>query len=350
MLAPDHPTLERIPRTPPVIRPVASHLYRPLWSVMIPAYNCLGYLAETLASVLAQDPGPAHMQLAVIDDCSTDGDVAALVQAIGKGRVDYFRQPSNVGSLRNFETCLNRATGHWVHILHGDDRVAPGFYAEIESLFRKHPEAGAAFTNVANLTRGPAGELLKDRPPLVPEAGIIADFLFRIAEGQKLETPSIVVKRSVYEQLGGFFGVHYGEDWEMWARIAASFPVAYSPRCLAQYRYLNNTSISHRYIKQGQNIRDVTKVIDTIQQYLPHEHRKSLKKQALRHYAAYCLSLAESLYYTDNQASIAQTTGALGMSKHPDIVYAALKLYAKRLLRYKQLKQALKSTLGRTSS
>jgi glycosyltransferase involved in cell wall biosynthesis len=346
MLATDYPTLARIPSTPPVIQPVAPQLYRPLWSVMIPTYNCLGYLAETLASVLAQDPGPAHMQIAVVDDCSTDGDVSTLVQKMGLGRVDYFQQPRNVGSLRNFETCLNRATGQWVHLLHGDDRVALGFYAEIESLFRANPEAGAAFTNVTNLTKGAAGDELEDRPPLVKEKGIIKDFLFRIAEGQKLETPSIVVKRSVYEQLGGFFGVHYGEDWEMWARIAAHFPVAYSPKCLAQYRYLNSTSISSRYIKQGQNIRDVTKVINTIQQYLPNEHQHSLKKQALYHYAAYCLLLSESLYHTDSQASLAQAKGAMSMSRHPAIVYPALRLYAKNLLRSHPLTQLWRSTLG----
>ena len=350
MLATDHPTLERIPRNPPVIKPVASHLYRPLWSVMIPAYNCLAYLAETLASVLAQDPGSMQMQIAVIDDCSTDGDVEALVQDIGKGRVEYFRQATNVGSLRNFETCLNRSIGQWVHILHGDDRVAVGFYAEIESLFRSNPEVGAAFTNTANLTMESTGEKLENRPPLVKETGIINDFLFRIAEEQQLETPSIVVKRSVYEQLGGFFGVHYGEDWEMWARIAAHFPIAYSPKCLAQYRYLNNTSISHRYIKQGQNIRDITTVINTIQQYLPDEHRKNLKKQALRHYAGYCVSLANSLYYTDIQASSAQTKGAIGMSKHPKIIYLALKVYAKRLIRYKQLTGLIKSSLGTSTT
>jgi glycosyltransferase involved in cell wall biosynthesis len=306
---------------------------------MIPAYNCLTYLAETIASVLAQDPGPAQMQIAVIDDCSTDGDVAALVQALGKGRVDYFRQPVNVGSLRNFETCLNRSTGQWVHILHGDDRVAVGFYAEIESLFRQHPEAGAAFTNNANLAVGPTGEELTDKPPLTKEAGILKDFLLLIAEGQKLETPSMVVKRSVYEQLGSFFAVHYGEDWEMWARIASHFPVAYSPKCLAQYRYMNNTSISHRYIRQGQNIQDITKIINIIQQYLPKEHRKSLKKDALRYYAEYCMSLADSLYYVDRQAYHAQVKGALGMSQHFSVLYLAFKLHVKHLIRYKKLQQ-----------
>ncbi|HET7896220.1 MAG TPA: glycosyltransferase family 2 protein, partial [Flavisolibacter sp.] len=113
----------RIPLSPPQILPRPSDAYRPLFSVMIPVYNCSAYLEETIASVLAQDMGEALMQIEVVDDASTDVDVQALVQQIGGGRVQYYRQAENVGSLRNFETCLNRARGIYVHLLHGDDRV-----------------------------------------------------------------------------------------------------------------------------------------------------------------------------------------------------------------------------------
>lgn len=339
MLALDTPALlERIPSVPPIIRPVASHIQRPQWSVIIPAYNCLPYLRETIESVLAQDLGPAHMQIAVVDDGSTDGDVAALVQAISKSRVDYFRQPVNVGSLRNFETCLNLATGYWVHLLHGDDRVAPGFYNEIATLFQQHPEAGAAFTNTANLFMSTMVTEVVDRLPIAPVAGLLPNLLLMLAEGQQLETPSIVVKRSVYEQLGGFFAVHYGEDWEMWARIAAHFPVAYSPKCLAQYRYLNTTSISHRSIREGQNIRDIIKVITIINQYLPAEHRKRLKNSGLRNYAMYCLSLVDKLYLIDKRAAITQIKGALKMSQHPTVIRWSLSLCIRKLVSFKRNK------------
>jgi glycosyltransferase involved in cell wall biosynthesis len=305
---------------------------------MIPAYNCLPYLRETLESVLAQAPGPADMQIAVVDDASTDGDVAALVQAVGQGRVQFYQQPHNVGSLRNFETCLNRATGHWVHLLHGDDCVAPGFYAEIADLFKQYPAAGAAFTNTADVFMRPTGAEVRERPPIAPAAGIVEDLLLKLALGQQLETPSIVVKRSVYEQLGSFYAVHYGEDWEMWARIAAHFPVAYSPRCLARYRYINSTSISHRHIKTGQNIRDIATVIDLINVYLPAAHRQRLKKSALRHYATYCLSLVDELYATDPAAARTQIRGAVRISPQPGTIFWALKAYLKNLVGLRRTK------------
>ena len=127
---------ERIPQKPPVIKALPDHITRPLWSVMIPTYNCSRYLIENLRSVLEQDPGADIMQIEVVDDFSTDTDVESPGQGNReRAGLDYYRQPENVGSLRNFETCLNRATGHYIHLLHGDDQVKTGFYSEIEKLF-----------------------------------------------------------------------------------------------------------------------------------------------------------------------------------------------------------------------
>src|SRR5688572_18282566 len=98
---------------------------------MIPAYNCAGFLVEAINSVLVQDPGEKIMQIQVVDDYSTDTDVRQLVQDVGRGRIEYFRQPQNVGSVRNFETCLNRSRGRIIHLLHADDKVKPGFYKKL---------------------------------------------------------------------------------------------------------------------------------------------------------------------------------------------------------------------------
>ena len=90
-------TLQRsVPPSVSPIPPVAPGP-RPLWSVMIPTYNCAGYLRETLASVLAQDPGPEAMQIEVVDDASTRDDPEAVVREFGGSRVGFFRQPENVG-------------------------------------------------------------------------------------------------------------------------------------------------------------------------------------------------------------------------------------------------------------
>ena len=183
----------------------------------------------TLEGVLAQDPGPEVMQIEVVDDHSTD-DPAAIVGSLGRGRVDYFRQRSNVGITRNFATCLNRAHGRLVHMLHGDDCARPG-------LLRAH--VAALRGESGDSEPRSAGSLFIDetgaswRRPRRSRAssGVLPDALERLALEQRIMTPSMVVRREVYERLGGFDDrLPCSEDWEMWVRIAAHYPIGYRTR------------------------------------------------------------------------------------------------------------------------
>jgi glycosyltransferase involved in cell wall biosynthesis len=331
---------DRIPLTPPVISPVADD-YCPLWSVMIPTYNCAEYLQETLVSVLSHDPGPELMQIEVIDDASTDADVETLINNFFKGRVKYFRQPFNVGSLRNFETCLNRSKGKWIHLLHGDDYVKPDFYNEIRYLFDSYPEVGAAFTN--HLTINPNGDEEGRMRELSDGPMIIDDFLERIAKVNFIQPPAMVVKREVYEQLGGYFGVHYGEDWEMWARIGSRYKVAYSPKRLATYRsHANNISdLSH---SSSQSVIDINKVINTIENYLPEGKKNKLKNVALKNFSIFFSHIAHQLYnkHSENKPAIRMGKKAISMHTNSTTLYQFAALNIKILTNWKFLRKRLK--------
>lgn len=283
----------RVPQRPPEIAPVKDGVPRTMWSVMIPVYNCSHYLRETLEAVLEQDPGPDRMQIEVVDDCSTDADVAELVMQIGKGRINYYRQPVNVGSLRNFETCLNRSRGEYIHLMHGDDRVMHGFYSEIEKVFDMFPEAGAAFCAHDHIDTH--GKIRFKKRIEAEKPSLLRNWLPVLAEAQRIQYIAMVVKRSVYEQLGGFYGVVYGEDWEMWARIAKHYPIAYTPKYLAQYRE-HDTSISNDSFITGKNLQDIRVVIGIIMTYLPPEDRQRIKKKAEKIFAYYSLNRRKYLW------------------------------------------------------
>lgn len=326
---------ERIPSEPPLIPPVAPEVHRPLWSVMIPTYNCSHYLAATLQSVLMQDPGPGLMQIEVVDDCSTDADVAALVATIGKGRVEFYRQPENCGSLRNFETCLNRARGKLIHMLHGDDMAGDGLYAVTAALFEQYPEAGAVCTGHSYIDED--GNFMWAGDTLSPTPGIINNWLPAIATQQKLQPPAVVVKRAVYEHLGGFFGIHYGEDWEMWVRIAAHYPVAYTPQILAAYR-VHTTNITSRYFQSCQHIKDISKVIDIIQAYLPVQQQRQLKRKAQRNWSLYFARTSDMAYhkYNSPRRALEQAFQSFLLHQNSVTAYFVFKILVKVLIRYKQ--------------
>lgn len=325
------PDLERFPQVPPSISPLSHSPNRPEWSVMIPVYNCAAFLPDALNSVLLQAPGPEAMQIQVVDDASTDADVQALVESLGKGRVEYYRQPRNVGSIRNFETCLNRACGYVVHLLHGDDRVRPGFYAKLSYLLHRYPDAGAAVSHYAYIDE--AG-----RPNGVPSAqaetdGLLENWLLRLAEYQRLQYVSTVVRRTVYEALGSFYGNNYGEDWEMWVRIARHYPVAYTPEILADYRGHTN-SISWDKIQSGEVVTDLAEVMARVQAHVPLAHRRRLAKISGQHYAHFVISTAYQLAETTKDWAFVHrlVRKSLRLSHHPAIYRHLARSWAKYML------------------
>lgn len=266
------------PKVPP-IDPLPSGIARPFWSVMLPTYNPSPLFEETLRSVLDQDPGPDQMQIAVVDDCSPKVDVETLLRRLDPvGRVEWIRNPTNVGLAGNWNACVRAARGRWVHLLHQDDLVRPGFYERLALADAARPEVGAAFCRHDTIdTEGHhhrSSELERSSP------GVLEDWHEWLASGQRIECPSIVVRRDVYERLGGFRSdLVYALDWEMWARIAAQAPFWYEPESLACYRShdLNETA---RLCREGLDLADEYRAGREIIGNLP----RAVRRRALRRF------------------------------------------------------------------
>ncbi|TAN02322.1 MAG: glycosyltransferase [Chitinophagaceae bacterium] len=325
--------LNRIPKAPPYIAPRPPVPLRdsyPLWSVMIPVYNCATYLGKTLESVLCQDPGKDKMQIEVCDDASTDDDVEKIVRDIGKGRVTYFRQSHNVGHLRNFVTCLNRSRGDWVHLLHGDDKVYPGFYNKMENLFFHFPEAGAAFCRYKVIDEYDGNSWTSDEE--MDKAGILDDWLMKLACEQRIVTPSMVVKRIVYEELGGFYGVHHCEDWEMWLRIASHFKTGFVPNVLAEYLLREGSNSSQSFLK-GQDIKDIHWLIKSTKKYFTEADWKKIQMKARYAYAHSAVKNANKIWdrYHHRRGVRNQLVGALRLFPGRSVLFPVIKLYFKTL-------------------
>ncbi|MCZ8169796.1 glycosyltransferase family 2 protein [Flavobacterium sp.] len=245
----------------------------PKISVMIPTYNCAALLRKTLASVLEQDLGPELMQIEVIDDCSTDHP-EAVVAELGKGRVMFFQQPYNVKHVKNFQTALSRAQGEIIHLLHGDDFVLPGFYTQMLNMYAQYPEIKACFTQ--NHVVNSANEIIHTAKKIQEHHGIIPNFFEMQVKQQLIQTPSITVKKEVYETLGTFNPtLSWTEDWEMWARIAKYYPIGYIAQPLACYRVHTQSSTSTKSII-GENVNDLKRIKVILCDYC---HSTSLKKE-----------------------------------------------------------------------
>jgi GT2 family glycosyltransferase len=293
-------TNEVVPAPPP-IDPLPVGTPRPFWSVMIPVYNDAVYLREALNSVLSQDPGPDRMQIEVIDNCSTKGDPQSVARELGGERVLFHRQPSNVGPVENFNACIRRAHGEWVHILHSDDRVAPGFYGKAWNGLVCSAEVGAALCRFDHIDEnGDTAYYGRDTHLSALETPALAvlgnDFVERLLINPRIQYAAIVVRRSIYEKLGGFRpALGRCTDWDMWIRVALNTRILYEPQPYAFYR-VHSSAESARLAKTGQDVADQRLAIRTAALYVPPQTAKRIYHSAMEAAAIEAIARARSLW------------------------------------------------------
>jgi hypothetical protein len=275
---------------------------RPRVSVMIPCYQPGPYLLDALRSVLQQDLGAVHMQIAVVDDASPSVDVNALIKQLGvSSRIEIHRSEQNRGLAGNWNRCVKLARGSVVHILHQDDVVLDGFYLRLLPAFDKRDDIGMAFCRHALADSSLSIERRSHRERWT--AGVVPNWLARIVEWDCIQCPAVMVRRSAYEQLGGYRSdLVYSLDWEMWVRIAARYPVWFEPRLLAYFRK-HAGSESNRLAQAGRTFSDLLKTIDVFAKELPEIDRERLLQPTYAKYLRKTLRPIERMH-PQNQTNL----------------------------------------------
>lgn len=247
------PTSE--PSSPPANAGAAA---RPFWSVMIPVYRPPEtYLRQCLESVLQQDPGSDQMHIEVVDDCSPGVDVAVLVASIGGQRIKFSQTPKNLGLAGCWNTCIERARGGWVHILHQDDYVLPGFYTALAEAAARHPDACLLATRSFLVDGASIITGVTPRVTALENGGRqVEDFFY----GNPIQCPGVVVRRDFYQSKGGFrTDLRFTLDCEMWVRAISQGGGVVLPQVLACYR-TTQANESSRLWRGAENLRDMQRL------------------------------------------------------------------------------------------
>ncbi len=94
-----------------------------LLSIVIPTYNRAGFLHRCIESVVANiEP---RIEIVISDNCSPD-NTQEVVKQFQDPRIRYFRQPVNLGAVRNFHFLANEAKGKYLFFLTDDDFLLTG--------------------------------------------------------------------------------------------------------------------------------------------------------------------------------------------------------------------------------
>lgn len=218
-------------------------------TVVIPLYNKSGTIERAVRSVLAQDAGVP--QVVVVDDGSTDGS-AERVEALRVSSVRVVRQ-ANAGAAAARNRGITEADTPLVAFLDADDEWKPGFLGTVLALRNRCPQArmwATAYEEVA-----PGGEtrgLAFHAVPTDPGGGVIEDFFESVCRFPPVCSSNVLVDAGVLEEVGGFpEGEALAEDWDLWARIALRYPVAFSPLVQAVYHRESGDRAMLRYHFDG---------------------------------------------------------------------------------------------------
>lgn len=317
VLEPEPPPAPDRPAIAPVTIDAAEP--RPFWSVMITVYDRIENLARVLPGVLAQ--ARDDMQIEVLcdgGDAARQRAAAAEVERLGGGRVGFHAPGERLGHPRVFNRCLERATGRWVHILHDDDWLEPGFYDALGAVIDANPEAGAAFCQQRIAHQGAEAATPWTSWVERETSGLVDDWLGRIAVECRVQFSAMAVRRSVYEALGGFCAdARSAFDWEMWIRIAAGYSVLFVPEVLVNIGR-DTSAESSGLANSGKQVRDALAAIDLAAACLPCERAASLGAKARDRIAAYAMEVAERcLARGDSGAALANLRAAVAGRPSP---------------------------------
>lgn len=260
-----------------------EHGAKPRWSVVIPVHNCARFLAVALPEVVDQLGGRDDAEIIVVDDASAD-DPRSVVEALGKGCVRYERNAGNLGAIRTFNRCIALSRGQIVHLLHGDDIVRPGFYAEMERGLDGSP-ALMAMCRTHDIDQD--GVRMAQSRRYRRGTGVWANAFPALAVSNRVRAPGIVVRRSAYEEWGVFrTDLPHAADWELWTRMASRGPVVFVDEILAGYRK-HGASDSARRLVTGSNIRERVTAIGIISEHVPAAARRATTRKALLYSVLY---------------------------------------------------------------
>jgi glycosyltransferase involved in cell wall biosynthesis len=194
----------------------------PQISVLMTAYNREAYINEAIASVVASDF--KEWELIVVDDGSSDRTVSIASEWEAKDpRIRVYQNPNNLGDYPNRNKAASYARGEFLKYLDSDDMIYPHGLRVMLACILAFPDAGLALSAVA-----------EDASPfparLTPVEAFEEHYFKRPLLGRA--PGSCIIRRAVFESVGGFTGERQVGDHELWLRIASEFAVVKMPRDL----------------------------------------------------------------------------------------------------------------------
>jgi glycosyltransferase involved in cell wall biosynthesis len=190
----------------------------PFFSVIIPTHNRQAFIGTTIQAFLNQTE--TDFELLIVDDGSTD-NTAEVVKSVTDERIRYIPIANSERAVAR-NTGAAAARGRYVNFFDSDDLPKPNHLAEGRATIDSASNPPWAAVNYEILFR----ESKRTQPNPRFKPSLREDILM----GSTVHINGVFVRRDVaqnnpFDERPALIAA---EDWELWLRLAARHPIAYS--------------------------------------------------------------------------------------------------------------------------
>jgi hypothetical protein len=214
-----------------------SSVSEPAVSIILPTYNGQPYLREAVESVRAQTF--TNWELIVIDDGSTDDSVSWL-ESLPEPRLRILTSEHIAHRARLRNRGIDAARAQWIAFNDSDDRWMPKKLERQLEYHAARPDLQWSYTGRAVIDADGKPFHHPQHKPWRPHSGRIV--LPLLAFEAQIALPSVLVRRSLLGRVGGFADQRWGEDYELWVRLAQAAECGLVDEPLVEIRAHPSTS------------------------------------------------------------------------------------------------------------
>ena len=208
----------------------------PLVSVIVPSYNHEKYIEETIESIVNQTY--KNIELIVIDDGSKDNSVQILEELSKKYNFNLITQ-ENKGLSRTLNKGIKLSKGKYICLCASDDILVLNKLEIQVNFMENNPQYAIVYGKKINFYQNGLKRHINNKNF---RSGNIFNDLFL----QKFSIPavSIMYKKIIFEEVGGFDTDLAVEDFDMALRIAKKYEIGYIDEYFYYYRVHDSNTIN----------------------------------------------------------------------------------------------------------
>jgi len=206
-------------------------------SVVIPIYNGMPYLKETVEGILNQTY--QNFELILINDGSTDNS-EEYIKSLTDRRIKYISQ-DNIGLCATLNKAFSLAIGKYI-IRNDQDDVSEPQRIEKQIKALKESSYDCVFTYITKISEEKEWSNLDK---LVENKSVLRDFDPWV-DGCMVNS-TMMIKKDIFEQIGGYRQSYYpSDDWDLELRLVQKYSIGVIEESLLKYRF-HDSANTYKY-------------------------------------------------------------------------------------------------------